>query len=290
MNLTPTPFITYHETEPSEDLRPYILKFYNVFGYTSTVCPMVEKTLPNGYTSLVFHFKKKIGVSNVDYDGQDIPQSYVFGKYTKLIEVYHAYGAADTFGMIFQPGAFRHLVPENQQQFTDKLYHVCDVLGKGFWPYYHQLEDSSFHHWAFDPQSILYRRKKIMEEYLFKNLILSDSSQKFVDKVLEDILLNPVGIHLKGLSRKYAVSPQYLNRLFNRKVGLSVYKYARIIRFNQLIRSFDSIPNEDLLQLATDFEYHDISHLVKEFKHFTGDRPSEFLRTTNKLARFLLHQ
>ncbi len=283
------PFISYHEAGPSKALQPYILKYYNVFGCTDPTHPFVEKTLPNGYTSLVFHFQKKIDVSNVNYNGNEIPQSYVFGKYTKLVEVYHAFGTADTFGVIFQPGAFRHLIPADQKQFTDKLYHVCDVLGKSFWPYYHRLEDASFSNWDFDPTSILSVRKNITEEYL-KQKLEDSSPPELLDAVLANILHNPIGIHLKSLSKVYGMSPQYLNRLFNQKVGLSVYKYTRIIRFNHLVRSFDSIPDKDLLQLATNFEYHDLSHMVKDFKHFTGDRPSEFLRSSNKLARFLLHQ
>ena len=278
--------LLYEESSPSPILKDFILRFYQVRGFTSSLVSYTESTLPNGYTSLVLHFEEKIKVSNVKYDGEKIPQFYIFGKYTQPIYVEHTFGNVDVFGVIFKPGAFRFLTREAQSIFTDTLVAV-DHLDNKINEILEQMYEAKFH---IEEKLLLKERRKLLESFFCKKLEFKRYKANIVDVALSKIYQNKGNIKVKELSKALNISQQHLKRLFRDQIGLTPKFYAKTVRFNNVIKELDKSPNIDLLQLATNYGYHDPSHLIKEFYLFTGNKPSIFLKEENTLAKFLINR
>ena len=93
-------------------------------------------------------------------------------------------------------------------------------------------------------------------------------------------------IRLEDLAEVSHVSPFYLNRLFQRAVGLPPYEYLvhiRIKRARELLENGESIAGT-----AYSTGFSDQSHLTRFFKRHVGLTPGEYLRihvTSHKRSR-----
>ena len=92
-----------------------------------------------------------------------------------------------------------------------------------------------------------------------------------------DTPLDPV----KTIAGTAAISPRSVQLRFRRYAGYSPKELLRFLRFKQLLASLLDQPAAEKVNwfdLIVRFGYHDQSHLNKDFRHFTGLSPTQFLR------------
>ncbi|MEV0524830.1 helix-turn-helix domain-containing protein [Streptomyces sp. NPDC050439] len=86
---------------------------------------------------------------------------------------------------------------------------------------------------------------------------------------------------LRGLSRHVALSERRLTTLFRAETGLSPKQAGRLMRFqrarNAVVRPVAAGAAPDLARVAADCGYYDHSHLVRDFRQYTGASPSAWL-------------
>jgi len=70
-------------------------------------------------------------------------------------------------------------------------------------------------------------------------------------------------------------SPRQLEREFRSGVGLSPKAFARIIRFQNLLRLVGEGTLREWTRLAHEGGYADQPHMVREFREFSGQSPTE---------------
>lgn len=85
-------------------------------------------------------------------------------------------------------------------------------------------------------------------------------------------------IRVETLAESLGVSRQHLASLFRARVGLSAKVFARICRFQRAAEGIKNAPKPDVdwATLALEFGYFDQSHLVHEFREFSGNSPGVF--------------
>ncbi len=72
-------------------------------------------------------------------------------------------------------------------------------------------------------------------------------------------------------------SHKHLITRFRQQVGLSPKTAARLIRFERVMRALERPDPHGWERIAADTGFADQSHLVREFRTFTGDTPTGFL-------------
>ncbi|MEU6989085.1 helix-turn-helix domain-containing protein [Streptomyces sp. NPDC046465] len=86
---------------------------------------------------------------------------------------------------------------------------------------------------------------------------------------------------LDGLSRHVALSERRLTALFRAETGLSPKQAARLMRFQHakatVTRAVARGCPPDLARVAADTGYYDHSHLVRDFRQYTGVSPTGWL-------------
>jgi AraC-like DNA-binding protein len=77
-------------------------------------------------------------------------------------------------------------------------------------------------------------------------------------------------------------SQRYLTSRFREEIGLTPKLAARLIRFHRarqdLQAQLAAAGRTDIARVAADCGYHDQSHLIRDFRSFSGLAPSHWLR------------
>jgi len=86
---------------------------------------------------------------------------------------------------------------------------------------------------------------------------------------------------LERLARHVALSPRHLSTLFQRELGTSPKRAARLIRFDRACRRVTAAVRHggplDLAGVAAGCGYYDQSHLDRDFRDHLGTSPTEWL-------------
>jgi methylphosphotriester-DNA--protein-cysteine methyltransferase len=61
-------------------------------------------------------------------------------------------------------------------------------------------------------------------------------------------------------------------------VGLSPKEFARLIRFKSVMVESMMTPSVSWAKMIHDYGYYDQSHLIKDFRNYTGQTPTAFIK------------
>ena len=95
-------------------------------------------------------------------------------------------------------------------------------------------------------------------------------------------------VPIEQLARLANLSLRQYRRRFERAVGVSPKRLARILRFHKLIEQLgDQAEQSNWAGLAIDCGYYDQAHLIADFREFADVTPSEYVRRKPLVPGFL---
>jgi len=97
------------------------------------------------------------------------------------------------------------------------------------------------------------------------------------DRRTADFLFNHKEAYHKKLGQ-YNIGERQFERLFYRDVGLSPSFYKRLYRFEETLATIRNGAFKSLTELAYELGYADQAHFCREFKMFTGESVSTFIK------------
>jgi AraC-like DNA-binding protein len=86
-------------------------------------------------------------------------------------------------------------------------------------------------------------------------------------------------IRIRQLLKYLGLSERQFERRFRRAVGILPHQYLRIVRFQEALRLLRERQFEKMSDLASELNYADQSHFIKEIKEFSGYTPSVLFET-----------
>ena len=127
-----------------------------------------------------------------------------------------------------------------------------------------------------------------MSDYLIKHL--NPSSQGALPLLDSIPYLNSAFNPVKVIAQDHDVSERTIQKRFKKYTGYSPKELIRFLRFKQIITyiSGKELKDIDWFEIIYKFDYHDQSHLSKDFKYFTGVSPSKFV-SQNLQRNFCFH-
>lgn len=94
---------------------------------------------------------------------------------------------------------------------------------------------------------------------------------------LREIARAPRTPPIAAIAARLGLSPRRLAQLFDEGVGLSPKLYARVHRFQGVLRRIERGRRHDWLALSLAAGYYDQAHLIRDFRDFTGLTPATYL-------------
>lgn len=110
-----------------------------------------------------------------------------------------------------------------------------------------------------------------------------DPKVDLVSTAIGFIRKNPFEYRMAPLSDFMGYSRRYLQALFTQYIGLSPKEYAEVVRFQWNYRSFLGRHPSPTGQWMRG--YADQSHLIREFRRFTGSTPHRLLQAQSEFSR-----
>jgi AraC-like DNA-binding protein len=109
------------------------------------------------------------------------------------------------------------------------------------------------------------------------------------DQVIQTVIsnlaqfFNPRVDPVKAIAADTRLSERSIQLKFQKHTGYSVKELLRFLRFKEVIAYILARSNQkiDIFELIATHDYHDQSHLIKDFQYFLGLAPQQFIKNLN---------
>ena len=247
--------------KPVPVLSPYIRHYWIL--QDDAAVPVSERTLPIGCMQLVFHKGKQLFLQN---DLKLQPQSFICGQSVGFSDVLST-GRIEMITVVFQPYAAKALLHIPVHLFHGKDVAMDEVEDVELSDLAKQVTDTS--------DNIVCIR--LIEQFFLRRLYaFSEYNLKRMSAVFQEINLQPQ-INIPQLSEAACLSSKQFGRVFADHVGTTPKEYLRIVRMQRALFLLQQDVTLPFVQVAYECGYSDQSHMIKEFKLFSGYTPAEYL-------------
>ena len=235
-------------------LRHYIRHYWILQSDRANV--VTERTFPLGCIQIFFHKKKRL-FSQTHHKMQ--PRYFVCGQ-----------------EKVFQPYAAKLFFRQPLSLFQGENIAIEDVEDRELTELAHKVADTENN----------IRCINLIEQFLLHRLIVcSDYNIDRLSVVIQDINLNPY-LDVCKLANTACLSTKQFTRIFTEYIGTSPKEFLRIIRVQRALFLLQQNPQCNFAQVAYSCGFSDQSHMIREFKLFTGYTPLEYLSVYTPISDY----
>ena len=216
------------------------------------------QTIPSGCVHLVFHRGENLNIQSKGLQ----PKNFIrgqFSTYGSLISV----GNIDMIAVIFHPLGLNSFVQCSMNKFYN---HYIDV---------EDLEDIELNHLKrnISAEPAVETCIRLIERFLMQRLVDANCNYQRTHHAIRQIINQPQ-IDVNTLAESACLGYRQFKRVFTNYVGMSPKEYYRVVRFQRALYLLQDHPGMEFVDLAYSCGFYNPSHLVKDFKEFTGCSPT----------------
>jgi AraC-like DNA-binding protein len=263
----------FREIAPIPELRPIVECIWTLESEPGEAGGQVEPVLPDGCPELVMQFGDCF--ERVFSDGTCEPQSEILfaGQLTNQIAL-RPTGTVATLGVRFRPGSAAAILHMPQQPLHGTTLGV-DVLDSRLSGELASIRDGS---------RSLGDAIDAIQGYLRARL-----DSKWLDpRVLAAVRMirrHHGQVGMDDVARRVEMTRRHLERRFDRTVGISPKRLARIVRFQHALRMLQR-PTSSGAATALECGYADQPHFIRDFTELAGCPPGAHLLRHAQLSGF----
>lgn len=250
---------------PTPALQPFVRQLWWSEA-TASQPGSREHVLPTGQMHLVFRLAGpmlRIFAGDHDMQGQAM-QGPVVGGARSSFYAKELSEPVVSLGVQLRPGAAQLLFGVSAAELAERHTLLSDLWGKRAQSTLDQL--CSLH----DPQQQLIALEKQLQAQLHPI--------KAMHPAIAQTLAAPQGCSVQELVRNSQYSHRGFIAVFKQATGLSPKRYARLMRFQQLLACLRAASASTLAELALMAGYSDQAHMTREFRAFSGVTPMQYLQ------------
>lgn len=255
----------YLSYRPGPPLNDFIDYFWLIQGGQM---PRLEKILPCGTTELVVNLKDNA----IDIHDPEQPEQYrrfsgaVFsGTYSRSF-ICNALQHESIMGVHFKAGGAFPFLKTNASEIANTHAGLDDLWGSPGLELQERLCTAVTSR----------QRFRIMESVLRDRLHYDSARQVQMKFALNKFVIGGNGVLVRGVARELGLSQRRLIQLFSSQVGLTPKAFCRIARFQRARVLAEKLETPDWAQLALACGYFDQSHLIHDFREFSGSTPRTY--------------
>lgn len=250
------------QKEKQFNVLPSHMGLRNYIQYYNVVFPQKDTFLPQ-YTLM----PNACGTLSLAFDG-DIVKAELWGASLTPIPL----GAEPNSYRILlliqlSPYGLYQITRQSQAEFADKRLSLVDIDCE-LYRLLHQVfvMSETTTELVNACEKILYQRMEkqvVSDALLFATTLISDRHGQ---------------IQVQETARQCGYSERHLNRLFLAQIGMNVKNYARLVRFNYVLKHIQT-SSCFFAALSQQAGYFDQAHFDKDFKAISGVSPQNYLKT-----------
>lgn len=256
--------------QPSNLLTAYIREYW--YFTLDNIMQTSQRMLPSGSVGIYF-LLKGTQISSANDIGMP-PASYLYGQ-TTIYDTLSFSGTVSLIAVIFRTAAIHAFFNISPDEMTNQriTLDVCED---------NQLVELNK---RLPETKNISEAIEYIENYFIKRLQWTDlCNVSRMDAVIRSI---HSGIHdVSTLAGKSCLGYKQFKRVFTCNIGLNPKEYIRVIRFRQAIYLLQKRQSININQLAEECGYYDKSHLIKDFKEFSGHSPTGFLSVCEPFSEY----
>ncbi|MEM7360832.1 MAG: helix-turn-helix domain-containing protein [Pseudomonadota bacterium] len=253
--------------QPAASLGPYIEA---IFHYQNFVPDhSIERVVPTGHIFILFELD---GFVRNTFDNQTLEpnaeysQVWISGMHRGHISI-SAHENSEMFVIQFKPYGSRPFLHLHTAELNEKVIAIEEVLGTSLLDLREAMLKTD------TPQD----KFELAEAWLLERFDASrQPPQELIDFV--DVLQKEPVAKLHELIADHGNSQKHLIEQFKKYLGLTPKWYQRIVRFNELLLKIQQQQEISWAEIAYDCGYADQPHFIREFKHFSGMNPAEYIQ------------
>ena len=269
----------YAEFAPVPALAPFVERIWALEGHAAMLGDEPQRVLPDGRAELILHFGDAF--DRIEADGRIGRQGQLLfaGQLTEQL-VLRPTGRIGVLGLRFHPFGAVALLQQPQGELAGATPAIEDVSP----PVARVMTEVR------DAAQNLEEAVGLLQRALIR-LINPDRLDTRVAYVAHAIERRQGQVSIDGLAEEAGLTRRHLERQFQRQVGMSPKRLARVARFQRALRFLESEGDVDGRRptgalTAAACGYADQAHFVRDFRELAGCAPTEHLLTRGALTGF----
>ena len=251
--------------QPSPMLAPYVKRYLALQADKPDY--NVQRTLPSGCIEVILY--RQGGA--VEYGGAPsrIPRTFLGGKLCSYIDLKPTGGKVSLISILFHPNGAKPFFPIPLNEAYNQLVSLDSISDTGWKDLADRITEATS-----VKQCIAY-----IESFLAARLCLNNT--RHFNRIAASVSMayNNPKADVTDLAKAACLGERQLNRVFSAYVGCNPKELIKVIRFNNALSNLQA-NNGCTAQTAAACCYSDQSHLIREFKHFSGYTPRGYLQSS----------
>ncbi|ULC58301.1 AraC family transcriptional regulator [Flaviramulus sp. BrNp1-15] len=229
----------------------------------------IERVVPTGHLFLIFEldgFSRNTFDNNTLKPKKSFTKVWVSGMHKNYISI-SAHQNSEMLVVQFKPCGSYPFLQIPVEELNDKVIPAEELFSDDIL----LLRDS-----LLNPETSS-DKFKIVENWLLSKFDETKTPPKDLVKAIEELRVNSNNNH-NQIIEKYPNSQKHLIHQFKKYIGLTPKQLHRVLRFNDILQKIQQEQQISWTEIAYLCGFSDQSHFIKEFKHFSGFNPSEFIK------------
>lgn len=261
--------MSYRIYNPSKDLSNYIRFFWTLESSEDTY---LHRSYADTCCELIFIDKGEITATDKTGNYFDHFPTALHAQ-TNNYSFFESKNGLSIFGVYFYPYGIIPLIQDKAQVVTNNFINCKDLLKNQ----YSEIAES-----------ILLTKNVTGKIELISNFYrtrLTSYKSHYITNAIKDIIDGKFD-NVSNIARKFNMSERNFTRKFSEYAGFNPQTAIRISRFQNTINSFTH-SNLSLTEIALQAGYFDQAHFIRDFKTYSGYKPSEFFKSIPDDAKWL---
>jgi AraC-like DNA-binding protein len=254
-------------TRPAEALRPFAREYV---GWDEQLwTPLCRRELPTVEAPLIINFGAPVHLFTPGGErrGRDMT-SFVTGAYDTY-QLVESYGASSGVQVNFTLLGIRLLVGRPIEDMTNRALAPEDIFGAFARELTDRLYDASS--WE--------ARFACLDHALVSRMASPATVPAAVRWAWRQLMASRGQVSLATVVREVGWSQRHFIAQFTHQIGVSPKVFARMLRFEQVVRALRAGRATDLAGLALAAGYYDQSHFNRDVREFAGATPGALARS-----------
>ena len=228
-----------------------------------------EKILPDGAIELIIDldsWPKKIFDDELTTERyRTVQKAWISGERTRYIVI--GTDSTHLIGIRFKPGGAHPFFQFPISELSEHVTELDLIWGR----LVHEIRDQLLE--IQSPEAKLLRLELFLLEQVKRSLV----PNKAIMFAVHQLQFSPQFLAIRDLAEQIGITQKHLITQFEKVVGLRPKSFARVAKFNRVLKTIEETKQVEWTSIAYECGYYDQAHFIKEFHTFSGLNPSTYL-------------